>query len=489
MVFNSISFIIFLMITFIIYYSTGSKHRWVVLLTASYAFLAYANIIYIIPIFISSVSSYFIGIAISRSAHLKKKSLLGMNVLINVSMLIALKYLTTGSNLNTIIGVGYLSSASCTLGFAIYLGLSFYTLQAISYTIDIYYGRLNPEKHFGIFTLYISFFPKLLAGPIARAKDLIPQFHKQIRFNYSDVHAGLQRILWGLFKKIVVADRLGLIVDNVYKAPESYQGIQLLIAVLSFSLQIYIDFSAYTDVAIGTARVFGYHLSENFRFPYFATSIRKFWQRWHISLTSWFRDYLYIPLGGNRVTTTRWYINIMIIFLMSGFWHGSGLTFLIWGCLHGILYLGNDWLGKLSSPLCERIKNNPVICQYPCVLLTFSLVTFAWIFFRANSTGQAFYVIRHMFDGIGQFLFRINDIGYITGVLVQLGLGRQDYFIVVSGVALIFFTEYLQYRKISLVKIDRYPLYVRWAIYYVLTISIFFFGSINTSQQFIYQQF
>lgn len=489
MIFNSISFIIFLLILFIAYYSTGSKYRWIVLLVASFVFLTYANIIYIVPIFLSTVSSYFIGIAISRTDHpKKKKSLLAMNVLINVTMLISLKYVAVGSLLDDIVGVRTFS-ASSTIGSVIFLGISFYTLQAIGYTIDTYYGRLKPEKNFGIFALYISFFPKLTAGPIERAKNLIPQLHKQIRFNYQDVRTGLQRILWGLFKKIVIADRLALIVDNVYKTPESFQGINLLIAVFFFSIQIYVDFSAYTDIALGTAKVFGYNLSENFQFPYFAASIREFWQRWHISLTSWFRDYLYLPLGGNRVTAVRWYFNIMIIFLVSGLWHGSGFTFLIWGGLHGALYLGSDRLGKLIGKFVPNMQKESAIFYYFCVLSTFSLVTFAWIFFRANSIEQAFYIIQHMFDGTGTFLLNIDNIGYIRSVIGQLGVTQQDMYIIVCGVMLIFLIEYFQYRKPLLASIDRYPLYVRWSIYYALTVSIMFFGAFNSAQQFIYQQF
>jgi len=266
------------------------------------------------------------------------------------------------------------------------VGISFYTFQTLAYSIDVYRGKMQPEENFRDFALYVSFFPQLVAGPIERATNLLPQFKRTYRYDYIRVVGGLQQMLWGFFKKLVIADRLAPLVNEVYNNPNEHSSITILTATYLFAIQIYCDFSGYSDIAIGAARTMGYDLMDNFRVPYLSKSIREFWQRWHISLSTWFRDYLYIPLGGNRVKVYRWYLNLMVVFVVSGFWHGANWTFLIWGALHGI-YLIMEILKNRWFP------NSFKIGKIASTFFTFNMVVLAWIFFRANSVGDAFYII------------------------------------------------------------------------------------------------
>jgi D-alanyl-lipoteichoic acid acyltransferase DltB (MBOAT superfamily) len=277
------------------------------------------------------------------------------------------------------------------------IGISFYTFQAISYCSDVYLGRIGPERHVGFFALYMAFFPKLISGPIERGVSLLPQLRNPRPFNNCLLVAGMQLFLWGLFKKIVIADRIGMYVDMVFSHPQDYWGKTAILASWLFTLQIYCDFSAYTDMAIGCGRIFGIELSQNFNFPYLARSVAEFWRRWHITLTSWFRDYVYIPLGGNKVSSSRWGANIMVVFLLSGLWHGAAWNFVWWGGLHGLFYL----IGKNTESFRLRLREffgirgkAAAILQ---VLITFNLVSLAWVFFRASSIEDAFCLMSHMF--------------------------------------------------------------------------------------------
>ncbi|MDO8282682.1 MAG: MBOAT family O-acyltransferase [Thermodesulfovibrionia bacterium] len=276
------------------------------------------------------------------------------------------------------------------------IGISFYTFQAISYCLDIYNKKYIPEKQFSKFALYISFFPKLLAGPIERADNLLPQFNNLPTINLNAVLNGVKRILWGLFKKIVIADKLALIVDLVYGNPYGNNGFTFLLTTYIFAFQIYCDFSGYCDIAIGTAQLFGYRLSENFQKPYLATSIADFWKRWHITLMSWFKDYIYIPLGGNTVSTYRWYRNIMIVFLVSGLWHGASLNFVIWGAIHGLFYVSGVMTANVREYIAEKIGLNKYDKLHKLIktIVTFNLVSLGWIFFRANNLTSATYIIK-----------------------------------------------------------------------------------------------
>lgn len=320
MLFNTFEFLLFFLIVFVLFFSLPQKRRWIVLLASSYFFYGYWKPSYLILIASSTISDYFISNAIHKLKNLRtKKNLLFLSISLNLSLLFLFKYFDfladSFNELSNVVGSDYKLKL---LNLILPVGISFYTFQTMSYTIDVYNGKLKPEKHFGIFSLFVAFFPQLVAGPIERASNLLPQFHKKIDVNYNRFASGAQLILWGLVKKIIIADRVGIIANEIFNSYEDYHGFTLIIGVIFFAFQIYCDFSGYSDIAIGTARVFGYDLIKNFNSPYFSISLTDFWRRWHISLSTWFKDYVYIPLGGNRTIKWKWYFNLWITFLISG---------------------------------------------------------------------------------------------------------------------------------------------------------------------------
>jgi D-alanyl-lipoteichoic acid acyltransferase DltB (MBOAT superfamily) len=360
------------------------------------------------------------------------------------------------------------------------VGISFYTFQILSYTIDVFRGKQNPEHHFGKFALFVAFFPKLVAGPIERSNRLFPQFNLVQRIDYDRIVSGLRLMTWGFFVKLVIADRLADTVNLVYNNPRDYQGIPLIIATFFFAIQIYCDFSGYSYIAIGAAKILGFDLMENFRRPYFAKSFSEFWSRWHISLSTWFRDYLYIPLGGNRVKVGRWFANLMIVFLISGLWHGANWTFVVWGALHGgylVATIITGFIFDRRTPGPDRIRKCGRIISVLQILLTFSLVLFAWIFFRANSISDAFYIAGHLFRGIQ----------LQSGYGLNLG-GAYEMAIIAVGLLTLFIVDLLIERGYTWELVSRRPVYVRWLIYYALIFSIILLGKFQVTE-FIYSQF
>jgi D-alanyl-lipoteichoic acid acyltransferase DltB (MBOAT superfamily) len=338
MLFTSLEFLIFFPIVVALYFGCPYRYRWLLLLAANYYFYAAWKLEYIFLLLASTLISYITAILMVKPENQAKRTgLLVIGLIANLGILFAFKYFNfvndslriAFNQFNLIYNVPMFQAL-------LPVGISFYTFQSLGYTIDVYRGKLEPERHLGRFALFVSFFPQLLAGPIERASNMLPQFYEKFDFDEARVSSGLRLILWGLFKKIVIADRLGLYVNAVYNSPSDWEGWPVFLATYFFAFQIYCDFSGYSDIAIGAARVMGFNLMENFRRPYFAQSPSEFWRRWHISLSSWFRDYLYIPLGGSRVSVPRWYLNLMIVFLVSGLWHGAAWTFVIWGGLHGL---------------------------------------------------------------------------------------------------------------------------------------------------------
>ena len=366
------------------------------------------------------------------------------------------------------------------------MGISFYTFQTLSYTIDVYNGKTPVQNHLGIFAVYVSFFPQLVAGPIERSRHLLPQFYVEHKFSYNRVKYGLQQMLWGFFKKVVIADRLAIVVDGVYNNLDNYSGFSLVVATLFFTFQIYCDFSGYSDIAIGSARVMGFELIDNFKRPYFSKSISEFWRRWHISLSTWFRDYLYIPLGGNRVVKWRWYYNLFITFLVSGFWHGANWTFLVWGALHGTYLIMAIVLIKPKEYILNMLNlKGGLIHKIYRVTFTFALVVFAWIFFRANNISDAFYVINNMFSDIGDY----TDFGKMKVNLRGLGVGIND---ILISIGLIAFMElYNLYERSGdvWIKLEQNPIWLRWGVYYILLFGILFLAPYSRVSNFIYFQF
>lgn len=405
MLFNTIDFAIFLPIVFLLYWVIGSKNikfQNLLIAIASYVFYGWWDWKFLALILFSTIIDYFCGLHIVEQKSLSQKKLfLGISIAANLGMLGFFKYYNFFiENFTSVFSLFGSEIQPNSLNIILPVGISFYTFQTLSYTIDIYRGKLQPTKDFIQFSAFVSFFPQLVAGPIERASNLLPQFAKQRSFEYSKAVDGLRQILWGLFKKVVIADNCAEIVNTVFANSANLPGSTLLIGAILFAFQIYCDFSGYTDIAIGVARLFGFNLTKNFAFPYFSRDIAEFWRRWHISLSTWFRDYLYIPLGGSKGSTWSKVRNTFIIFIVSGFWHGSNWTFIAWGALNAIYFL----------PLLLRQKNRnhtdniaegrglPSLRDVSKIGFTFSLTTLAWIFFRANNLSHAFQYIKGIFS-------------------------------------------------------------------------------------------
>jgi D-alanyl-lipoteichoic acid acyltransferase DltB (MBOAT superfamily) len=343
--------------------------------------------------------------------------------------------------------------------------------------IEVYRGHQKAERHFGIYALYVMFFPQLVAGPIERPQNLLHQFYEKHDLDYRRITSGLKLMLWGFFKKVVIADCLALIVNQVYNHPHDFSGKALVLATYFFAIQIYCDFSGYTDIARGSARVLGFELMKNFKSPYLASSIGEFWQRWHISLSTWFRDYLYIPMGGNRVPKWQWYVNVLVVFLISGLWHGANWTFVVWGCLHGFYMLIADMTKHLRKKLADLFfpQNFSIVHRLGQTFLTFHLVCFAWIFFRANSISDAFLIIKKIFmPGASSVNCYIQ--GFDRGTMVLI-------------VVCVVMMELVQNNKNSIKNfLQTCYLPLRWALYYGFILFVMFLGTYKT-QSFIYFQF
>ncbi|QQR98641.1 MAG: MBOAT family protein [Sphingobacteriales bacterium] len=477
MLFNSIEFLLFFPIVSIAYYITPHKFRWLLVLLASCVFYMAFIPIYVLILLFTIVIDYFAGILIEQSEGKKRKYYLILSLCANIGVLAYFKYYNFFiENINQLLPTGKHFSI---LTILLPIGLSFHTFQAMSYTIEVYRKKQKAERHFGYYALYVMFYPQLVAGPIERPQNILYQLHQKHQFNYDRIVSGLRLILWGMFKKTIIADRMALIADPAFLKPEYFTGLPLIIATLAFSIQIYCDFSGYTDIAIGTARTMGINLMKNFNAPYFSKSIAEFWSRWHISLSTWFRDYLYIPLGGNRTTTFKWYRNLMLVFLISGFWHGANWTFIAWGCIHGIYLILSNVFFKNKQKKSTKIKSAFA------VFTTFLLVTFTWIFFRASSIQDAKYIIMHLFDGIQQ------PIQYIFKGIIYLKLNKFspiDFFVLGLSLCILFYVD-KNINKISWSNwIKQKNTVVRWSIYFIMTFLIIAFG-IFDNRQFIYFQF
>ena len=486
MLFNSLKFLYFFPVVCVLYYSLPHRFRWIFLLIASYYFYMCWKVEYIVLILITTLVTYFTGLAIAKEEEKRKKKIyLALCICSNLLILLVFKYFNFFNNsFKEIFDYFNIFYNVPSFNLLLPVGISFYTFQSLSYTIDVYNGRTEPEKHFGIFALYVVFFPQLVAGPIERSAKLLPQFYNKIEFEYSQVTDGLRLMAWGFFKKIVIADRLALLVDQVYNNADTYTGIPLILGTYFFSFQIYCDFSGYSDIAIGAARVLGIDLSKNFNYPYFAKNINDFWRRWHITLSTWFRDYLYFPLGGNRVNPQRWCYNILLVFFLSGLWHGAYWTFIIWGLLHGVFIIITRFYQKYKAEYFSKkpADNHGEIIN---ILLTFHLVTFLWIFFRANSVNDAFYIIPN--------LFNFSNIAGVSWQIMHdtnayLGINMYELIISLSLICLLVFVEFLNFRFDALQKLLHKPVYFRWAYYYVIIFMILIFGKFSINS-FIYFQF
>jgi alginate O-acetyltransferase complex protein AlgI len=421
MLFNSFEFLIFFPVVTLLYFLLPHKWRWVHLLAASCIFYMYFIPVYILILVFTIVIDYFAGIYIERSAGRRKKMILLASLIANLGILCVCKYYNFFvDNINHAFGLPPDGGFS-TLDIILPIGLSFHTFQAMSYTIEVYRGKQSAERHFGIYALYVLFYPQLVAGPIERPQNLLPQFREKHSFEIQRVYEGLKLMLWGLFKKVVIADRLAIYVNEVYNNQDAFPGANLAVATLFFAIQIYCDFSGYSDMAIGAAKVMGFKLMTNFNRPYFAINIQDFWKRWHISLSTWFRDYVYISLGGNRVSKARIYFNVAVVFLLSGFWHGANWTFIVWGGIHALLITAymfyREYIRKQSKP---NVVKNMV-----SLLVTFVLVCIAWIFFRAVNVSDGFEILSKIFQSdFSDFKFnhldKAKDFGFTSSIIAAV---------------------------------------------------------------------
>lgn len=487
MYFNSINFAIFLPIVFVLYwFVTNGKLRLqnVLLLAASYFFYACWDWRFLFLLVFSTLLDYFTGIKIYESKDQKNKLFwLWLSIGINLSFLGVFKYYNFfASSFADALALLGLKANLGSLKVILPVGISFYTFHGLSYVIDLYKNKIKPERNFIDYSVFVSFFPLLVAGPIERATHLLPQIHEKKVFDYTKAVNGLRQILWGLFKKIVIADNCAEYANTIFNNSEIYHGSTLVAGALFFAFQIYCDFSGYSDIALGTARLFGIELLRNFAFPYFSRDIAEFWRRWHISLSSWFKDYLYIPLGGSKGGMWMKIRNTFIIFLVSGFWHGANWTFIAWGFLNALFIMPSIILNTNRNHLeiIAKGKLFPSVREFLEVIVTFCLTLFAWIFFRADNISHAFHYISQMFtSSIFSFPYIVEE---ISGNLVF-----PKYLI---ALMLVFtFIEWLgreqQYALENLGKMWNRPL--RWMFYCVILFSIFYYT--GKEQQFIYFQF
>lgn len=484
MLFNSIEFMIFLPIVFLLYWFVTNKNLKIqnaLLLVASYIFYGWWDWRFLSLILFSSFVDYLVGIGLSKQENQSKRKLLLLtSIFVNLGFLMYFKYFNffIDSFVDAFSFFGQTLSAT-RLKVILPVGISFYTFQTLSYSIDVYKKKLEPTKDIIAFFAFVSFFPQLVAGPIERATNLLPQFYKKRNFDYDKAVDGLRQILWGLFKKIVIADNCATIANNVFNNYQEVSSISLIVGAIFFTFQIYGDFSGYSDIAIGTSRLFGFNLMKNFSFPYFSRDIGEFWRKWHISLSTWFRDYLYIPLGGSRGATWKKIRNTFIIFLVSGFWHGSNWTFVFWGGLNA-LYFIPLLLAKKNRQNVNTIAENrfiPNIREIFQMLTTFALTVFAWIFFRAETLAMAF--------------------DYIKRIIINFELVIPRHEGLAAGKSLIFIlplfvlVEWLQRNKEHALEFHNLKVSkpIRLLSYYSIILTIYFYGAISEKIEFIYFQF
>jgi alginate O-acetyltransferase complex protein AlgI len=467
MLFNSLEFLVFFPLTIMLYFTLPFKLRWLMLLVASYVFYAWWKIEYTLLIIISTLIDYYAGIALERTENIvKRKLLLALSLTSNLGILFFFKYFNFFNNslssLSELFGFAYQPSL---LDVLLPVGISFYTFQTLSYTINVYRKQIPAEKHLGYFALYVAYFPQLVAGPIERAERLLPQLHQPHFFKAQNVSRGLKLIFWGMFKKVAIADNLAPYVNEVFNNPQQYEGLSFILAAVFFSFQIYYDFSGYSDIAIGSARVMGVELMQNFNHPYFAKSVADFWRRWHISLSTWFRDYIYIPFGGNK---KHHYRNIMLTFLLSGLWHGANWTFVAWGGLHGLYMVVADRTHSLQNKIFSS--------TFIHVAVTYVLVLFAWIFFRANSISDALMIIRKLPD----ISFSISAINVLHD---SFGLALMLVLLIIIQVI-----HYIERNESIMLQLERKPLPLQWSFYSALLWMMFLYGNYS-KQEFIYFTF
>ncbi|NEX02264.1 D-alanyl-lipoteichoic acid acyltransferase DltB, MBOAT superfamily [Pseudobutyrivibrio sp. NOR37] len=494
MLFNSIDFLIFFPIVTTLYFVFPHKIRNYWLLAASYFFYMCWNPKYILLLMTSTFITYLSGIVMERIKQSdreedKKVKLKNWTVaasfVLNISMLFYFKYINFALDVMTdVLGLFHISVNVPTFDVILPVGISFYIFQALSYTMDVYRDEIYAEKNIFRYALFVSFFPQLVAGPIERSKNLLKQLAKPNDFDYNNARTGLLMMLWGYFIKVVMADRLAVLVDTVYNDVSAYHGMELVVANLFFTIQIYCDFMGYSIIAKGAAKYLGYNLMSNFEMPYFSTSIKEFWRRWHISLSSWLRDYLYIPLGGNRKGTARKYFNLLLTFFVSGLWHGANITFVVWGMFHGICQVIEDIFRMIFGKISDRIKNQAVARAWKGVNIfkTFILAAIGWVFFRASNISQAIQVLKAS--------VKLDNVSAVfTGGIYNLGIDKMGLIMLGIAVLLLFVVSIMRENGVNPIEwISSKHFVVRYATYWLIVVLIIFSLDL-TGKEFIYFQF
>lgn len=507
MLFNSLSFLVFFPIVVLLYYVIPKKGRYLWLLVASFYFYMSWNPTYALLMAFSIIVTYFSGLGIdhcdkkcdaSDDASLakyakQKKWIVAISFIINLAILVFFKYFDfLLRNMNSVLSLFHIATLRKPFDVLLPVGISFYTFQALSYTVDVYRKEMPAEKNILKYALFVSFFPQLVAGPIERSPNLLTQINDVPLgkpFEYKRVVNGLVMMLYGFFLKMVIADRISIVVNTVYDQYYVFGAIELIAATVAFAVQIYCDFASYSTIAIGAAEVMGFSLMENFNAPYFARSIQEFWRRWHISLSTWFKDYLYIPLGGNRCSPARKYFNIMVTFITSGLWHGASWSFLIWGFLHGAYQIIGSLLKPVKKWFIDKFKVNTECASYKGLqmFITFVLVCIAWVFFRANSISDALGIYERLFT-------RFNPWALFDSTLYTLGLNRFESNVLFISIGIMLLVDTIRYRKSQRFDtfLESQNLWFRWFAAVGLLVLVLIYGKYGSgfdAQQFIYFQF
>lgn len=498
MLFNSLEFLCFFPIVCMGYFFISHRYRYIWLLAASYFFYMNWNAKYALILLFSTIVTYLSGLLIQKMNESEKDELyikhkkdlcVAISFLSNLSILFFFKYYAWLANgINRALASKNIGMALPAFNVILPVGISFYIFQSLSYTMDVYRGEIAAQRNFAKYALFVSFFPQLVAGPIERSKNLLHQIDERHYFDYDRMVRGMLLMLWGFFLKLVIADRIAIYVDVVFGNYSVYDGMHLIIASVLFAIQIYCDFAGYSTIAIGTSEIMGFKLMENFNCPYFSRSVSEFWRRWHISLSTWFRDYLYIPLGGNRKGKYRKYINIMVVFAVSGLWHGADLTYLVWGGANGFFQV----IGEIFLPVKAKIVNllkiekNSLGHHLLQTVVTFILVDSAWVFFRAEGVKNALEIFRSMLSKPNIFI--LTD-----GSLYSAGLSQKNFGVLWISLLILFFADYLKYRGYIVRDIImKQDIWFRWIIYIIAIMGILIYGIWGgdyDAANFIYFQF
>lgn len=491
MLFNSLPFVVFFPIVAVLFYALSRPGipLWVprlMLLAGSLYFYMCWNPWYVLLMLASVTITWVSGIFMEGMKN-RKGTILFLSLFLNLSILFLFKYYNflagSASSLSVLLGLSWKPSV---LNVLLPVGISFYTFQALGYSIDVYRGEVPAERDFVTYALFVTFFPQLVAGPIERTANLLPQFKTRHAFDYDNAADGLKLMAWGMFKKTVIADRISPLVNAVYSSPESYGGAAYTVATVFFAFQIFCDFSGYSDIAIGAARVMGFRLMRNFDRPYHSRSVQEFWKRWHISLSSWFKDYVYIPLGGNRAGRARVMLNLFVTFTVSGIWHGANWTFLVWGALNGVYLIASsltrEW--RRRAVVLFGLDRTPRFHSFLQAAFTFALTCFAWIFFRSDSVGDALYIVSRLGTGWADLLNLNGFRSFVHG----FGMENKDLALALAFLAVMETVHLLQHKWSIIGELKRRPAVLRWSMYYGLIAVTVWFG-VFSMNDFIYFQF